>query len=158
MQAYLAALPALRCGLVVGLLGAGVVACGGAPPPADTPVEASTTAPDASGEPERLESGTEAFDEAEKQLEALFLSNDGVAEPGEDPSVPKPQSQAGEPLQARDRCEVACKALASMKRSADRVCEMTGEGDTRCEHLRERVERARSRVYESCPACSAARR
>lgn len=157
--------------LSVCFFGASLVACGGqAPPAAEAPVDASTSAEAADGEPEPdpLSSGTQAFDEAERELEALFLSkdtdNDGVpaTEPIPGPARPKTQEQddgdTTTALQARDRCDVACKALASMKRSADGVCDMTGEGDTRCERLRDRVERARSTVYDRCPACSAARR
>lgn len=35
---------------------------------------------------------------------------------------------------------MACRALASMKRAAETICEITGEGDDRCVDARRRVE------------------
>jgi len=52
-------------------------------------------------------------------------------------------------------CAVACTALASMQRSAERLCEL--EPGPRCDEVRERVETARGRVAERCPTCEALR-
>jgi hypothetical protein len=56
---------------------------------------------------------------------------------------------------AGDRCAIACKALASMTASADHLCQLTGEGDGRCDDARARVRGASARVRSACPACGA---
>lgn len=47
-------------------------------------------------------------------------------------------------------CELACRALASMKRAADAVCRLAGEADPRCTDARRRVSESETRVA----ACS----
>ncbi len=47
----------------------------------------------------------------------------------------------------------ACRALSSMRRSADHLCSLAGERDGRCEDARARVTGATSRVSAQCPAC-----
>lgn len=69
-------------------------------------------------------------------------------------SVPRPQATAATPVAQADPCLVACAALASMKRSADHLCGMTGEEDAACGGARERVQRAEQRVTRACPACA----
>lgn len=55
-----------------------------------------------------------------------------------------------------DGCEVACRALASMRRSAARLCDLAAGGEAgRCDDARARVTRAEGRVKERCPACHA---
>jgi len=51
-------------------------------------------------------------------------------------------------------CRRACRALASMARSATRICalEPPGSGD-RCKSARQRVARARNRVRDACGEC-----
>ncbi|MSP25092.1 MAG: hypothetical protein EXR75_07995 [Myxococcales bacterium] len=51
------------------------------------------------------------------------------------------------------RCSLACRALTSMRRSANRLCELAGDADARCDDVRHRVERAALRVARACPAC-----
>ncbi len=55
---------------------------------------------------------------------------------------------------ALNRCVFACRALASMARSATRLCLLTGVGDRRCQSAQNRVRAARVLVRSSCPACS----
>jgi len=51
-------------------------------------------------------------------------------------------------------CRRACQALASMVRSAARICQLDPPGGSgRCEHARERVAQARDRVREACGEC-----
>lgn len=50
-------------------------------------------------------------------------------------------------------CNTICKALASMERSADRICELTSAEDTRCTRARERVDSATKRVELSGCGC-----
>jgi hypothetical protein len=65
----------------------------------------------------------------------------------------KPASSG--PAITGDRCAIACKALASMSASADHLCQLTGEGDGRCDDARARVRGASARVRSACPACGA---
>jgi hypothetical protein len=58
------------------------------------------------------------------------------------------------PRASADPCLVACRALASMRRSAARLCELSGATrDPRCDDARARVARAEERVRARCPAC-----
>jgi hypothetical protein len=148
-----------------------LVACGGGKPaaaPSMAEPGATVGAPEGGKEESDAQENEDpkvAFEKAEKRLDELF---GGAGEP--DAGVPAPADERPTPmtdpedegeeissLSKNDRCTVACKALASMERSADQVCEMTGEGDSRCESLRERVERAKSLVQARCPQCAAAR-
>lgn len=115
-------------------------------------------APGSSARPMRSPDEAEAvFAEAEKELGSV-LAKDAYAPPpagGITPSAPAP-SEAGH-WQSREmgRCARACKALASMQRAANRLCELTGEGDDRCTDVRARVAAARAVVAKSCKRCDA---
>jgi hypothetical protein len=52
-------------------------------------------------------------------------------------------------------CDKACKALGSMERSMDRICELTGPEDPekRCRTAKEKAKAARERVEKHCPDC-----
>lgn len=52
-----------------------------------------------------------------------------------------------------DACANACKALSSMKRAADRICELTAPAIDRCTSVRERVKNVETRVIAECPVC-----
>lgn len=56
-------------------------------------------------------------------------------------------------LQTQD-CTTACRALASIRRAADRICAL--EPGPRCEDARTKAEDARRRVTEACPDCALA--
>lgn len=73
-----------------------------------------------------------ALDQAEKDLTASL-----------DVSKPVPLST--------DRCTVVCKALASMKNAATRVCELTT--DSRCDDAKSRLAKAETKAKAACPAC-----
>lgn len=73
-----------------------------------------------------------------------------VVVPGPPPS-PKPKPEPAEP--PNEGCAVACKALASMKRSTDYLCKLAGESDLRCVDARERVRNARERVRRAACPC-----
>jgi hypothetical protein len=49
-------------------------------------------------------------------------------------------------------CVVACEALGSMARAADRLCAL--EPGPRCDEARARVSDAQRRVQEACPECA----
>jgi MYXO-CTERM domain-containing protein len=55
---------------------------------------------------------------------------------------------------ASDDCSIACRALESMIRSAERICEL--EPGERCEAARRKVADAKRRVRDACPDCAAA--
>lgn len=50
-------------------------------------------------------------------------------------------------------CALSCKALASMERARDRICELSP--GARCEEARAKVASARTKVAAACPTCSA---
>lgn len=52
-------------------------------------------------------------------------------------------------------CKQACKALGSMERSRDRICELNGPDDPgeRCEKAKERVESSRESLRRRCGSC-----
>lgn len=55
---------------------------------------------------------------------------------------------------ATHACDEACRALASMRRAADRICDL--EPGERCAGARARCEDASRRVREACPECALA--
>ncbi len=54
---------------------------------------------------------------------------------------------------AGSRCLRSCRALGSMRRAVDRLCELT-DADARCENARRRLERSQRRVSDAGCACS----
>lgn len=52
-------------------------------------------------------------------------------------------------------CAAACKALASIRRATDRICEL--EPGPRCDAARAKAEDATKRVRDACPECAIAR-
>ncbi len=56
-----------------------------------------------------------------------------------------------------DPCATACSALSSMERATKHLCDLTGDGDARCDSARSRVSGATARVTASCPACAESR-
>jgi hypothetical protein len=63
------------------------------------------------------------------------------------------QDAAGQPLAAGlDRCNIVCDALASMRRSAEHVCQLDA---ARCDDAKTRVQRAEERARSACPVCAA---
>ncbi len=61
-----------------------------------------------------------------------------------DPNAPVPLSEG-------DRCGIVCRALQSMRQSAQYIC---GLAQDRCESARERVRNAEARAKDACPACA----
>jgi hypothetical protein len=50
-------------------------------------------------------------------------------------------------------CDEACRALASMARSADGICRLAGPFSWACLRARARVAAARARVFLKCGRC-----
>ncbi len=170
----------IRAGVLLAVVFA-VAACGGASKTAAQPPGDATTADvsgkdgagaaeaggaegDASAGSDESQDPEAAFDRSERELAELF--DRGSIGPGrasgarpESPQVASDDDgEEVSAVQQKSRCTVACRALSSMVRSAQRVCNMTGEDDPRCASLRVRIKRAKSVVYARCPACLAARR
>jgi hypothetical protein len=83
--------------------------------------------------------------------------NDTMTKPSEGEA--KRAEASAEPAQTdatpvmADPCAIACRALASMGRSAEHICDLAGTNDERCSHARDRVRNAEDRVRQRCPAC-----
>jgi hypothetical protein len=96
---------------------------------------------------------------AEEQIDRLFPHAGESAKgagPHKKPAEQKDDKAAPASNGAEDPCAVACRALASMRSSADHLCQLSGDGDGRCDDARARVRGATQRVRAVCPACSAA--
>lgn len=147
-------------------------ACAEAPPPMTTaqPAEAPPSLFGGAGR------GTSPVDEqmlaiarAEDEIDKLFPHAGKSAEPGKKAGASRADKPADmkkgapskddAPLSANapDSCAVACRALESMRTSADHLCKLAGEGDGRCEDARGRVRGATTRVRSVCPECTATR-
>ncbi len=78
--------------------------------------------------------------------------------PSADPAVPERDKDA----EATDRpvgvrgspCDLACRALKSMERSAQRICAIAGDSSERCQKARRTVARANERVREAGCQCT----
>jgi hypothetical protein len=95
---------------------------------------------------------------AEEQETRRDPSSLSTASPGTAPAPKAGQAsgsfRAGEDgLGGADPCVTACSALSSMERAARHLCDLTGDGDARCDSARSRVSGATERVTASCPAC-----
>jgi hypothetical protein len=143
-------------GLVIGSLG--LQACMSAPAakgapaaepaaPASPAPGAAVTSADASGVAGELA----ALARAEAELAAVLGLE--VREAGPPAKGGAPGKADARRREANDGCATACRALASMTRSADHVCSMTNDGDARCQDARTRVKGAGDRVRASCPGC-----
>ncbi len=120
------------------------LACGGAP----------TMGPhDPKGPPPKSTEGTGDDGNGKKK--------DAVAEPMLDNDFGHAQKyfddSASEFAAAGSDCLSLCKALASMQRAADHLCELSkdagDDGKKRCDDAQGRVTEARGRVKSSCGGC-----
>jgi hypothetical protein len=152
----------MRACLALGAL-AVLAGCGAAAPPA------APTSPGGAGEEAEIERIGDV-DELERRLAATErqleaeLGDVPIAaeeEPASPQSEPEPPGAAPEPSgspradrQRPSACEVACRALGSMRRSADRICQLTSADGPRCSSGRARVARAEHRVARAGCECS----
>ncbi len=125
------------------------------------------SARDPAEEPETVSDATARFDQAEGALEDSLLapgqgrsewSEPGDDAPGQPGMVPPPSPAVGRVRElevAASHCARACRALASMQRSADRLCSLAGEADQRCANVRDRLRAARRLVRQLCTDCRA---
>lgn len=54
---------------------------------------------------------------------------------------------------ATSRCTRLCRSLGSMGRAVDSLCELTGNGDERCDNARQKLESNKQRVSDAGCAC-----
>ena len=138
---------------------AAVLGCGGGGAPEPMAPGADQT-PAGSAPAMEVGSTTDAraeLDRAEKELEAALGARSTYAQPvapGAQPGTAPPPASGTTQLSS-DPCAVACSALASMARSADRLCGLTGPDDPACHDALGRVEAATARVRAACPGCPA---
>ena len=104
----------------------------------------------------RAKTGTDK--KAEEQETRREPSSLATASPTTPPPMKAGQAsgsyRAGDDgLGGADLCVTACSALSSMERAARHLCDLTGDGDARCDSARSRVSGATERVTASCPAC-----
>lgn len=77
-------------------------------------------------------------------------------EPRARPSAaPKPETARTELATVGSPCDVACRALKSIRFAATRICELTGEGHRRCSSAQSRAQRATQRVEGGGCGCVA---
>lgn len=94
------------------------------------------------GEPlDTLAQAQAALERANRRLVELYA-----------PVTAKAKAAAENGLSQSQRCDIACKAFASLERAADAVCRLAGEQDARCKHARHLVDVNRQRVASChCP-------
>lgn len=111
-----------------------------------------------------MDSAQARIDGVVSQRVTLALDKDAASEPKEPAATTPAESVSetpGEEYAAPARaetpspCETACKALSSMRRSAERICEIVGEPDARCVRARERVGESSTQVEKAGCVCDA---
>lgn len=167
--------------LALGLAGVAglLVGCAGARAPGQTPATEPITSVAEPAAPDDLDALETALGEseatllaelgparAEKQPEGAGAEavapaaqpprdGPGTARPTAAPkSAPRSSAAGGAPEEARTSCENACKALSSMRRSAERICSLTSSEAERCTRARGRVEAAEKRLAQAECSCS----
>lgn len=152
--------------------------------PAPARLQATSSAEPPSSEAD-LESARRMLGESEEQLAELGITEEasGRAAPpppaatapgakrtsasaGAKDAAPSPAKSKAESRMAEGgaadaesppRCQIACKALDSMRRAAGRMCDLVGDGEALCSDARGRLSRSQARVARACPTCSIAR-
>lgn len=134
------------------LLAVMLASCGGMKEPASQGKE----------RPGRYEDAEAALDRAERDIQkALVLGGEDQdrardvedEEPAAPQAQPAPYTDRSTKSTQERRCTTACRALASMDRAANKVCDLAGSDDSRCNGARTRVSSARDLVRRSCPTC-----
>jgi hypothetical protein len=71
----------------------------------------------------------------------------------EAPRQSSPQAEAARSGKVGSPCDMACRALSSMRRSAERICAIAGAEDQRCSRARGRVAAAEERIRHAGCEC-----
>jgi hypothetical protein len=88
-------------------------------------------------------------DASKKEKAPKGATRGGSAESGADEAV----ASAGTPAPPGSQCDLLCRALGSMRRAADGICNLTAEQDARCSGARNRVKLATEQVASVGCAC-----
>lgn len=123
----------------------------------------STTAAPSAEEARDLETLEADLAREEQILRSLMLSQDAAAgEAPEDsegqPAAPPKSPAVGGATKAETlsdrttRCDRACRALESMRRSADGICRLA-DGDEPCDRANERVSAAQDMIHSAGCSC-----
>jgi hypothetical protein len=120
---------------------------GAAPAPqADAPATEFSRPPPSAAKPKKREAaGNERASSAGAPAPARA--------PAAPASPPAPAEEGAVQPDAGSSCELACRALSSMRRAADRICSIAGESAPRCSRARVRVETASGRVNGASCVC-----
>lgn len=118
------------------------------------PADAGAEAEVSSAEPATVDEAAAEFESAESSLEGVLVGGADSASPAAAPGDASDQTPEAQRSDDGGRCTRACRALASMRRSADRLCSLTSRDDPRCVNVVGRLERAEQRVEASCPGCA----
>lgn len=129
-------------------------------------------APGAKGPARAADDVEQLAEEVLAAEQALLAERQGAAPPAQAPGTtpaeggeeakhaepaPAPaESPSAEPTatsKPTSPCETACKALASMKRSQERICEITGPAHEKCEWAKRKVADATARVESAGCRC-----
>jgi hypothetical protein len=92
----------------------------------------------------------------ERSQESVASGAPGAAVPAEPvpaAPAPPPPAAAADDSESFSACDLACRAFHSMRRSADRICEIAGGADARCTRARGRVGEASERITRAGCAC-----
>lgn len=147
----------------LGILGlVGTLGCAGAPPPAQSPAEPMPQSGTYESLPAtEVDQAEQELAEREQELDSELAGRGRVAQ-GE-ASSPAPMAQAPEAADASpspaagaghaDPCGSACRAFASMKNSAERLCTLAGLGHERCERANQRIAAATERLRDAGCDC-----
>lgn len=71
-----------------------------------------------------------------------------------DETRPAPVERKKKAEDTQNDCQLACRAMASMRRSAARICEIVSEANERCSGAHRRVDDAQRRIEQARCACS----
>ncbi|MCA9646699.1 MAG: hypothetical protein KC492_38695, partial [Myxococcales bacterium] len=75
--------------------------------------------------------------------------------PGTSPPEAKDKDAEDRPVGLRGSpCDLACRALHSMERSAERICALAGESSERCQKAKRMVQQATQRVRDAGCGCT----
>jgi hypothetical protein len=93
--------------------------------------------------------------EPSRAEEAPEVDSDEEKPRGRDeaPQQSVPQEEAARTGKVGSPCDMACRALSSMRRSAERICELAGADDERCTRARGRVAAAEERIRRAQCEC-----
>ncbi len=127
------------------------------PPPPVAPTannnqaQGATTAP-----PTSIPEAQTQLDEAERDIRQRVAARTAPV-PSATTPAPQPAAESKPPKQSEkseepSECALVCRALSSMRRAADTICRLDGDGSTRCSDARSRV--ARSVTLASQARCS----